>query len=1076
VQKDFETARAQLNQAQREAVDTIDGPVLVIAGPGTGKTQLLSLRVATILEQTDADAGSILCLTFTNFAATNMKQRLQRLIGPASSTVNVRTFHSFAADIMNHYPEYFWNGARLAISPDSFQIDTVQSILAELPLDNPLASKFSGQFTALTDVQQALKLSKEAGLTPDKLEAMLSVNSAYIDVIEPHLVELLEPTLKHSALEALLEKVSDLPDQEIDQEITPLVSLSTVIKESFAAAVASDLASTKTTQTGAWKRKWLQNVDGIRGMHDERRRNGWWLAFADVYRKYRERLHGSGFYDYSDMVVEVISQLEQQPELRASVQEKYLYVLIDEFQDTNAAQLRLAHLVASHPTTENKPNLMAVGDDDQSIFAFNGAELNNMLTFKRTYEDTKLIVLTENYRSSQKLLDLAERVIAQAAERVVNREPGLSKNLIAKIPPKASSIDQYVYPTREHQLTAVAQMVARQWEGDRNSSVAILARNHASLREISAILNRMNIPIRYELQNDVLQHDAIKQVCLLAQIVSTLQEGNRALVNAGLAELLKHPMWGVSGGTMWRLAVKNYRDPAWLESLLAHEEQSLVALGEWLLWLSGEAAVQPLAVLMEYLLGIRAGKYMTSPLKAYYLLPSDINQDYLTTLSAVNRLLHMVNEFSTYQQGNLADFNRFIELNRQLERPIVDQSWFVSGDKAVELMTVHKAKGLEFDSVYLIDAIETNWQPRRISRKPPANLPLQPYGEDIDDYIRLMYVAITRAKQNFIATSYSTDGQGGAILATPLLANALEPQEKTPTDDPVTVLENTITWPRLETRQERALLAERLASYRLSPSGIGSFLDITRGGPVTFLQSHLLRIPEAQSVHAAFGTAIHAALQTAQRLTAHDRFLVPEVQQAYETALKEQALPAHDVERYLPHGKAILENLFTKLQFKLPLDGHAEIKLQAELPGDARLTGRLDNVHQTDTEIIITDYKTGTPLTSFATRDQTKRLKAWRHLLQLNFYALLVKASELYPASKAIRTRIVYVEAENTKQLVLEHTPSTEELQQLEDIISAVWKRIQAAHFTDTASYTKDWAGIERFTSDLLASHKNTAD
>ncbi len=122
-------------------------------------------------------------------------------------------------------------------------------------------------------------------------------------------------------------------------------------------------------------------------MFTERKRNVWWLAIADVYESYRDQLHKRGYYDYSDMLIEVLEQLQAEPDMRADLQERFLYVLIDEFQDTNAAQLRLAHQVADHYISNNRPNLMAVGDDDQSIFAFNGAELNNMLSFRRSSAD-----------------------------------------------------------------------------------------------------------------------------------------------------------------------------------------------------------------------------------------------------------------------------------------------------------------------------------------------------------------------------------------------------------------------------------------------------------------------------------------------------------------------------------------------------------------------------------------------------------------------------------------------------------------------------------------------------------------
>ena len=231
--KEFLAAYGRLNKAQKTAVDIIDGPVLVVAGPGTGKTQLLSMRVANILQKTDTDPANILCLTFTNFAATNMRERLHQLIGPEAHKVMVRTFHSFSAEIMNAYPDYFWNGAALRIVPDAIQLEIIQDILGQLPLDNPLAVKFAGAYTTLNDVQQALRLAKEAGLTPAKLAAMLAVNVAYIDFIESRLVTLLSPTLSIKKLASLRAAVATLPEQSIDETVTPLASLSTVLKTSL---------------------------------------------------------------------------------------------------------------------------------------------------------------------------------------------------------------------------------------------------------------------------------------------------------------------------------------------------------------------------------------------------------------------------------------------------------------------------------------------------------------------------------------------------------------------------------------------------------------------------------------------------------------------------------------------------------------------------------------------------------------------------------------------------------------------------------------------------------------------------
>ncbi len=406
---EYHKAFKALNAQQRQAVETIDGPVLVIAGPGTGKTQLLSMRVANILKSTDTKPANILCLTYTNKAAVNMKERIITLAGQAGAKVVASTFHSFAAEIMNIYPDYFWNAAKLSVAAESVQLDVIEAIVRQLPLDNPLALKFAGQYTLLNDIQRCINLAKEAGLTPDKLHALINVNIAYIDEIEVQLVEICSQRLAAKNLDGLAQKIDRLPKQEIDQYVYPLTSLSTVISESLARAIKADSDSGKTVSTSKWKARWVQSMAGQKAMFKERQRNDWWLELAAVYEKYRQALHLRGYYDYADMLVEVLALLEQNPGVLADIQERFSYVLIDEFQDTNPAQLRLAHLVADHHSAEGKPNLMAVGDDDQSIFKFNGAQLNNMLGFRRAYPAAKVIVLTANYRSTQELLDTARK-------------------------------------------------------------------------------------------------------------------------------------------------------------------------------------------------------------------------------------------------------------------------------------------------------------------------------------------------------------------------------------------------------------------------------------------------------------------------------------------------------------------------------------------------------------------------------------------------------------------------------------------------------------------------------------------
>ncbi|HSX24245.1 MAG TPA: ATP-dependent helicase, partial [Candidatus Saccharimonadales bacterium] len=794
----FEAEYQKLNPRQKQGVDTIEGPVLVVAGPGTGKTQLLSLRVANILRKTDSDASNILCLTFTNKAATNMRERLYKLIGSESRSVVVRTFHSLAAEIMNQYPDYFWEGARLSVAPDAAQLEIIQDILAGLPLDNPLASTFSGAFTALDDVKEGLRLAKEAGLTPEQLKDIINTNLKYIDKLEPKLRDILAPSLSFKKLTELEAAIAELPQQKLEQG-SLLLPLGTVIQESLHFAVEQDLPTNKTVQTGKWKKRWIQTVDGQQGMFIERKRNDWWLATADVYKEYRNELHRRGYYDYSDMLLEVLEQLEANPDMLADIQERFLYVLIDEFQDTNAAQLRLAHLVSDHYTANNRPNIMAVGDDDQSIFAFNGAELNNMLSFQRSYPDTKLIVLEDNYRSKQALLDKASEIISQAEERLIDREPTITKRLTARAAPTGKGVIEHrSYPTRQHQQLAVARRIKELWQNG-DTDIAVLARTHDSLQQLASILLSEGVPIRYDRRSNTLEHEAVRQVCLIASLAVAIADGDRATVNAGLSQLVRHPMWKINPASLWKLAIANYSSPDWLQTLLDHPNKDLSQLADWLAELARISHDQPLALVMEYILGLRESQHLLSPFREYYLSLRPVTSDYLETLSAVHLLQGLAQEF-THSQATLADFVRFIRLNFSTNRVIADESWFMSGDKAVELLTVYKAKGLEFDNVFVIDAVETMWRPRSGGRISPANLQLQSYGEKYDDYIRLLYVAASRARRTLIAASYFTDERGNEILPTPLLAAIPLEKVEQPAEEPLPVLESNLRWPRLASK------------------------------------------------------------------------------------------------------------------------------------------------------------------------------------------------------------------------------------------------------------------------------------
>lgn len=1060
----------KLNEEQKRAVEAIDGPVLVIAGPGTGKTQLLSMRVANILKQTDTAAANILCLTFTNKAATNMRQRLVSLIGPTARDVSAKTFHSFAAELMNQYPDHFWSGARLATAPDAVQLEIVETVLRELPLHNPLALKFAGAYTAVGDVQEALKLAKEAGLTPGRLKALIEANLAFIEIIEPKLIDILDAPLSNKNLDSLAEKIQNLPDQPTDELTAPLMSLTSVIKESFEQAVQLDEGTGKTVNTGKWKKRLLQTVDGQKGMFDEKRRNSWWLAVADVYETYRQELRRRGYYDYADMLVEVITELQNNPEMLANVQERFLYVLIDEFQDTNAAQLRLAHLVADHHANDGKPNLMAVGDDDQSIYKFNGAELNNLLSFERMYPATKRIVLEDNYRSSQAVLDTAKKIIEQAADRLVIRDETLQKNLKAVNEPEVKSqIKHLSFPTQEHQQVGIAKEIAS-LRGKDQGTIAVLARSHGSLEQLASVLLRLKVPVHYERQSNILDHEAVQQVCLLAELAVAVKTGDKQAVNEKIARSLQHPMWELPAQELWQLAVDNYSDPSWLDAILASENTELKQIGNWLLWLGQRTTSMPLQLAVEYLIGLREGEHRNSPIRSYFAARREIDNDYLHGLSAIRLLRILVSEFSHNNDPNLQDFVRFIELNRNNHKILADESPFVSSENAVQLLTVHKAKGLEFDSVFIVDTMEDVWKPRNGGRKPPINLPLQPYGDDMDDYIRLMYVATTRARRTLVFSSYYQNHLGEEVLAAPFVRTSIKAEKiaLSELDPPITVLEHTLRWPRLESKDENVLLKPRLEDFSISVTSLLNFLDVTKGGPDYYFERNILRLPDVKTSSLSHGTATHAALEEAQKLVNKSAFDLTAVQKAYESALRNEHLPDQEFKRYLTLGKRLLEDLFTSNKLDLVPGSLTEQRIADVMIGPATISGKLDRIDMPDNKhIVVVDYKTGRPLNSFQTKDKNQVIRAWKQRTQLIFYALLTHNTARF-RGKEVEGKMIYVEADRAGDFAKSYWPSAEEMTRLGKLITAVWQHTKALNFPDISAYTPDYAGIVAFEEDLI--------
>lgn len=349
----FEKLYSILNDAQRQAVDTIEGPVMVVAGPGTGKTQILTLRIANILRQDGMEPENILALTFTNAAAYNMRQRLASIVGSELAyRVTIATFHSFAEDTIKAYPEYFpqLSSARL-ISPVE-QIEILEGLVDSMD-SLEFFSKFKRRDSTIKDIAFSLGKVKGEGETPEGLRDRIHMQC---------------------------DEDKDHPDM--------------FYKRAY-----------REFKKGDRKPSEMKKLENRRDKA---------LELVQIYSAYQQALNQKKLYDFADLILSLVTLLETNDDFKQDMQEQYHYILVDEHQDTNDAQNRILWTLIDHPVWEGNPNIFVVGDSKQSIFRFAGASEESYQTLLQKLPTTRIIELSHNYRSHQNILDHAHALISQS--------------------------------------------------------------------------------------------------------------------------------------------------------------------------------------------------------------------------------------------------------------------------------------------------------------------------------------------------------------------------------------------------------------------------------------------------------------------------------------------------------------------------------------------------------------------------------------------------------------------------------------------------------------------------------------
>lgn len=1079
----FQDAYRSLNAAQKQAVDTVDGPLLVLAGPGTGKTQLLSTRAARIVSLGSAAPQNILCLTYTETGASEMRQRLASLMGSNGSEVAVFTFHGFGSWLIAQYPEFFSQERSLAPLDELGRYQIFENLLAALPFRHQLAIRDDNErFIRQHVVTEAIRACKEAGLTPDDFRAVLDANAKEYATLQPLLDELFGSTLGAKRLPTIR--------GQVEAALAPADegSLSHLLLSSLEQAVGEAEVAGKTAAIGTWrdahtrisnKRRVLKSQLDDSLLHD----------VAKLYAGYQAALLKAGKFDYEDMILWAINALQTQADMQLDVAERFQYIMVDEYQDTNGAQNLLLDSIL-HANPIDSPNVMVVGDDDQAIMRFQGAELSGMLKFVEQYQP-QVVALEDNYRSNQPILDASAQVISASDERLVDQTllAGITKNLRAHrdVAPVPLQFASYVSPSAEYAAVgdAVAELIE---QGIAPNQIGIIGRKHATLAEFVPYLTDLGINIAYDRRENVLEHPAIMQLLRLADYLHELATRPKRAEHR-LAAVLADSYWGLAVLDTYQIAAQaRETKTSWLDTMLAGNEQQ-AGIAEWLVAASQAGHANNFTQMFDILIGrqpLPDTALGVSPFKTLYEnQPPSVYAELLSHLICLRSAVLETNP----QARTLADLLDVCKQYRLSGLRLLDDNPLLRGSsEGVQVMSAHGSKGREFEHMFVLSCTDEQWGSRARSNNQrirlPENLPLYPAGDTMDDKLRLLYVAMTRAKQVLHLSSHTRSDDGRSRTPLSLLTSSLETQDwQTSTSDidasaAASALET--AWqpaPRSTNRSLQDVLSPLTKNYRLSPTALRDFLDICYAGPQTAIERHVLKFPSSYNAHSALGSAAHKTLQLAHAAFADGKPLDDHaLLAAFDTALDSSNLSAEELLPARSHGHEFLPAFVRQFaDSDFGLITQTEQFLRGDSPNlGIPLSGVLDAIETTPDGLRIIDYKTGKPpLPDWKTTGLTDRKKISLHFYrqQLLFYALLV------PASKAFTERLAAAELvflENTADVPDEFVRlsitdfTLEELHRTEQLIAAVHARIVAADLPDVSGYSTDLKGVLAFEDDLL--------
>ncbi len=1073
----------ELNEQQKRAVEYLEGPLLVLAGPGTGKTQLLSKKVEYILRNTDTNPENILCMTFTESGARNMRERLKTTIGTDGRKVKIGTYHAIGTDILTAYANYAPDYTRRldGAIDEVRQFKIVKEIMAGLP-GNDILRKDN-----VKDVVSVISEAKGAGLTSEELLTIAEQNIADSAVISNAVTPLLNnvvPRNLGASYQDAYQPIDELLAQYAENSEPILQRIERTIAQlarDLHTAISEALETKKLKPLSSWKDTYFEKDEYGGYRLKDRVANLKLKSVARVMKAYNEYLLREGLYDFDDMVQEAGKVLDTDAGFRATMQEKYQFIMLDEFQDTNPAQFAIIKALTDY----EKPLVMAVGDDDQAIYEFQGALSTNMVDF-RDYYAAEVITLTENYRSTQEILDFSHEVIKQADGRFED------KVLTAHRPSfETTQIQRYEFLASDMEYAFVADKIAELVKnGVSQNEIAVISYKTKYFLPLLPFLKaHPEIKIAYEKQDNLLEDEQIHQLITVARYVYEL--ANEKRIDTSILEILTYPFWGLPALEVIKLTGQARREKrSAIEVLGASEIAEITEVVRFLANLAAKSLTEPFEIWLDYLVGGAELDGFRSPFLEYHTKQGDY-----ATFSLYEKLATVRARLKSHygeQKLRVKDFVMMIDEFEEAEMPIAISSPYREGVEAVQILSAHKSKGLEFRYVFMLSADHRAWGAGKGNNNLlslPKNLAqIRHTGMTDGERLRILYVALTRARDGLFITNSLKDFSGKITdrleyfseyeendrLVSPYLPSG-EVETMYEMSEPRKISENLQTWltPLIQpTPEMHELYRERVADWRMSASSLTSFIDVCYAGPQEFFKNYVLKAPsEPETEELALGNLMHATFEKITNCGLTDA----EAVKFFLSELENRDLPAETVRVLRERGPVALAAALARFG-DIIREGQAEVNLAPEklVINDVPVTGKIDHIiiDEKARTLTIFDYKTG----GYHKEKWRSHATLYKYMLQLGFYRLLLKNSAEFRKYKIEKAAILFVVPDNDGEVHMrEYEFNDEDERELLELMKAVYQLVISLDFIDDPEIfvapdkDKGLKGINEFIALVLA-------